>query len=102
MRSLRRPRSSSSMSWPAPPPAASRVRRTEVEGRGGLARTKTTVGGSKGFTQGRRFVGEQGHVEAVQRKDGTTWDVYLPAGSTGAGDYCVCELGAYVEVVTEA
>jgi hypothetical protein len=84
------------------PIGAAPIRSIEAERRGDLRSTETTAREFKGFTHGRRFIGEQGHVEAVQRKDGTTWDVYLPAGSTGAGDYCVCELVAYVEVVTEA
>ena len=83
------------------PPGAHPIPSIEAERRGELQPPKTKVREFKGFVEGRRFVGEQGHIEAVQRKDGTTWDVYLPAGSAGGGDYRVCELVAYVEVVTE-
>jgi hypothetical protein len=82
------------------PPGALPIRSIESERRGELRSPKTTAREFKAFVDGRRFIGEQGHVQAAERKDGK-WDVYLPAGSTGAGDYFVCELVAYVEVETE-
>jgi hypothetical protein len=42
-----------------------------------------------------------GHVQAAERKDGK-WDVWLPGGTTGGGNYFACSLEDYVEVVTEA
>jgi hypothetical protein len=83
------------------PHGAAPIRSIEAERKGELRPPKTTVREFRGFVADRRLVGEQGHVDAVQRKDGTTWDVYLPAGSTGGGDYRACSLVDYVEVVTE-
>jgi hypothetical protein len=82
------------------PAGAVPIRSIEAERRGQLRSPETKAREFKAFVDGRRFIGEQGHVQAAERKDGK-WDVYLPAGSTGAGDYFVCELVAYVEVETE-
>ena len=83
------------------PPGALPIPSIEAERRGELRPPKTKVREFKAFVDGRRFVGEQGHVQAAERKDGK-WDVFLPAGSTGGGDYFVCTLVDYVEVLTEA
>ena len=82
------------------PPGAAPIPSIEAERRGKLRPPKTTVREFKAFVDGRRFVGEQGHVQAAERKDGK-WDVFLPAGTTGGGDYFVCSLVNYVEVMTE-
>ncbi|MGC2784741.1 MAG: hypothetical protein WA397_13110 [Roseiarcus sp.] len=72
----------------------------EAERKGKLRPPKTTVREFKAFVDGRILVGEQGHVQAAERKDGK-WDVFLPAGTTGGGSYFVCSLENYVEVMTE-
>jgi hypothetical protein len=82
------------------PTGSAPINSIESERRGELQAPETKVREFKGFVDGRRFVGEQGHIQAVPRKDGK-FDVWHPAGSTGAGDYRVCELVAYVEVVME-
>jgi hypothetical protein len=46
------------------------------------------------------LIGEQGYVQAAERKDGK-WDVWLPSGTTGGGDYFVCSHEDYVEVEIE-
>jgi hypothetical protein len=83
------------------PPGAAPIPSIESERRGELRSPKTTVREFKAFVDGRRFIGEQGHVQAAERKDGK-WDAWQPAGSTGAGCYCVASLEDYIEAVTEA
>ena len=72
----------------------------EAERRGELRARETTVREFKAFVDGRRFIGEQNYVQAAERKDGK-WDVFLPGGTTGGGDYFVCSLESYVEAVIE-
>jgi hypothetical protein len=83
------------------PPGAPPIRSIEAERKGDLQPQKTTVREFRAFVHGPRFVAEQGHVEAAERKDGK-WDVFLQGGSTGAGDYFVCALVDYVETLTES
>jgi hypothetical protein len=64
------------------PAGAVPIRSIESERRGELRARETTVREFKAFVDGRRFVAEQNHVQAAERKDGK-WDVYLPAGARG-------------------
>lgn len=82
------------------PPGAHPIPSIEAERRGELQPPKTKVREFRAFVDGPRFIAEQGHVQAAERKDGK-WDVFLPGGSTGAGDYFVCTLVDYVETLTE-
>jgi hypothetical protein len=82
------------------PPGALLIPSIEAERRGELRARETTVREFKAFVDGRRFVAEQSYVQAAERKDGK-WDVFLPGGTTGGGDYFVCSLENYVEAVIE-
>jgi hypothetical protein len=82
------------------PLGAAPIHSIESERRGALRSPKTTVREFAAFVDGRRFIGEQNHVQAEKRKDGK-WDVFLPGPTTGGGDYFVCSLSNYVEIVTE-
>jgi hypothetical protein len=83
------------------PPGALPIPSVEAERRGPLGSQKTTVREFCGFADGRRLIGEKGHVEATEREDGKL-DVFVPGGSTGAGDYFVCALENFVETFTES
>jgi hypothetical protein len=83
------------------PPGALPIPSIEAERRGELRARETTVREFKAFVDGRRFVAEQHHVQAAERKDGK-WDVWEQGGTTGGGYYSVCSLEDYVEAVIEA
>jgi hypothetical protein len=82
------------------PPGALPITSIEAERRGERRSPKTTVREFEAFVDGRRFIAERGHAQAAERKDGK-WEVFLPVGSTGAGDYFVCAISNFVEVTTE-
>jgi hypothetical protein len=82
------------------PPGAAPIPSIEVARKGELRRPKLTVREFAAFIDGRRFVAEQHHVQAAERADGK-WDVFLPGGTTGGGDYFVCSISNYVEIVSE-
>jgi hypothetical protein len=83
------------------PPGAAPIHSIESKRKGELRSPKLTVREFAAFVDGRRFIAEQGHAQAAERKDGK-WDVFLPGGGTGAGDYFVCAISNFVEVTTEA
>ena len=82
------------------PPGALPIASIEAERRGERRSPKTTAREFEAFVDGRRFIAERGHAQAAERKDGK-WEVYLPGGGTGAGDYFVCAISNFVEVTTE-
>jgi hypothetical protein len=83
------------------PPGAAPIHSIESKRKGELRSPKLTVREFEAFVDGRRFIAERGHAQAAERKDGK-WDVFLPGGGTGAGDYFVCAISNFVEVTSEA
>ena len=83
------------------PPGAAPIHSIESKRKGELRSPKLTEREFEAFVDGRRFIAERGHAQAAERKDGK-WDVFLPGGGTGAGDYFVCAISNFVEVTSEA
>jgi hypothetical protein len=82
------------------PPGQVRIPSIEFERKGELQPPKVQTRHFKAFVYERRRIGEQGYVQAAPRSDGQ-WDVYIPGSSHSGGNYYVCTLDDFVDVVTE-